>query len=423
MIFILVGFNLGLIFLLMAAPIGVRTFTLSRTVKASRQKIWDALWPLGPEAGWSGEIVKATGIGGSGGQAWLQLSHEGRDGNPIERHVVFDNVIDKIRYTMRVNEDSSLDRSFWQNYRAEVGLADDGTGATRVTFSRTDRYRGFAFMIFRYFAARRELAKLDHWTRTGEYRKGGIFEHPVTQVGLAILSTFLIWPFFGLTFEGFIFSAALTSVVALHELGHMAAFRLMGHKKVRMIFIPLLGGVAIGGRPYDSRFEVAFSALMGAGFSAFFVPLAIAGSAVASTQNMPNLSTTLVIFGVFLGLFNLANLVPVWKFDGGQVLRQICPGPIWLALSSFGLLAAFLGLGYTLGLSPQLLFAAGTVVAILSLLTTGSAVKPRWELKPILSPERYALAGGLLAVFSVHAMSVFWAASTLAAAAAANSAA
>ena len=35
---------------------------------------------------------------------------------------------------------------------------------------------------------------------------------------------------------------------------------MMGHRKVRMIFVPLLGGIAIGGRPYDSRFEVAFVA-------------------------------------------------------------------------------------------------------------------------------------------------------------------
>lgn len=416
MIYILVGFNLGLIFMLMAAPIGTRVFTVSRTIKAPREKLWNALWPLGEDASWSGEIASAYGVGGSGGQAWLELSYEGRDGKPIRRHVVFDNVIDETRYTMRVADDSSLDYSFWANYRAEVGLADTVNGATKVTLSRTDRYRGIAFMIFRYFAAKRELAKLDRWAQTGEYRKGGIFEHPATQVGFAVISTFLIWPFFGFTLEGLIFAAMLTAVVALHELGHMAAFRLMGHKSARMIFIPILGGIAIGGRPYNSRFEVAFSALMGAGFSAFLIPLTVFGSNIAANASMYHVSTLLVIFGVFLGFFNLANLMPVWKFDGGQVLRQICPDSVTLAGSSFLLLTAFLALGHALGLPPAILLGAGIVVAILSLITVGVSVKPRHDLNPILKWERIALACGLLAVFAIHANGVFWAATTLSAA-------
>ncbi len=414
-IYSLIGLNLGLIFLLLAAPIGVRTFSVSRTINAPREKLWNALWPLGSKADWSNEIVSAAGAGGNGGQAWLQLAHEGRDGNPIQRHVVFDEVVDKTRYSMRVADDSSLDHTFWANYRAATSLADCGDGKTKATLQRTDRYRGIAFMVFRYFAARRELAKLEIWAQTGHYRKGGLFEHPVMQIGLAIASAFLIWPLFGLNVGGLIYAATLTLVVALHELGHMVAFRLMGHKSARMIFIPLLGGIAIGGRPYDSRFEVAFSALMGAGFSAFFVPLAIAGSNYTAVAGMPNLSTFFVVFGVFLGLFNLANLVPVWKFDGGQVLRQLCLGPTLLALSSFALLAGFLALGHALGLPLPLLFGAGTVIAILSLMTTGSGVKPRHELKPILASERYMIASGLVAVFATHAASVFWSVTILSA--------
>ncbi len=117
-----------------------------------------------------------------------------------------------------------------------------------MSLSQTDRYRGVAFLVFRYFAMRRELGKLQKWARTGQYRKGGWFEHPLSQVGFAILSAFILWPFFGLNLGGLALAAILTSVVALHELGHMAAFRLMGHRKARMIFIPLLGGIAIGGQ-------------------------------------------------------------------------------------------------------------------------------------------------------------------------------
>ena len=121
----------------------------------------------------------------------------------------------------------------------------------------------------------------------------------------------------------------------------MAAFRMMGHRKVRMIFVPLLGGIAIGGRPYDSRFEVAFVALMGAGFSAFLVPIAIAACGYAAGEGWRAAAGVLGTLAGIAALFNIANLVPVWKFDGGQVLRQICPGPVTLALSSFVLLSAF----------------------------------------------------------------------------------
>jgi Zn-dependent protease len=112
-------------------------------------------------------------------------------------------------------------------------------------------------------------------------------------------------------------------------------------------------------------------------------------------------------------LFNVANLVPVWKFDGGQVLRQICPGPVTLALASFLLLSAFLALGYAAGFPAPLLVVAGAIFAILSLITTGSAVKPRHELKPIGGMERAAIAGALVAVFAIHASGLLWASARL----------
>ena len=142
----------------------------------------------------------------------------------------------------------------------------------------------------------------------------------------------------------------LTAVVALHELGHMAAFRVMGHRKVRMIFIPLLGGIAIGGRPYDSRFEVAFVALMGAGFSAFLIPIAIASSDLRTARPSAAAAVLAALAG-FAAFFNIANLVPVWKFDGGQVLRQIFPGQLTLAVMSFADAVGFPGARHLAGLS------------------------------------------------------------------------
>lgn len=408
---LLVAGNLGLIFLLMTAPLGLRTVRLSRVVAMDRQRLWQALWPLGSDAGWSGEILSAEPLDGQG-VARIMLSWEGRDGQPIERRSRFEDVVEGSRFSMRVIEDTALDASFWKDFYETTELVSEGA-ATRVTLSQTDRYRGVAFLVFRYFAMRRELGKLQHWARTGQYRKGGWFEHPLSQVGFAILSAFILWPFFGLNPGGFALAAILTSVVALHELGHMAAFRLTGHRKARMIFIPLLGGIAIGGRPYDSRFEVAFVALMGAGFSAFLVPLLIVTSGFASSEGHRLAAALLATLAGFAALFNIANLVPVWKFDGGQVLRQICPGPIALALASFSLLSALLAVGWFAGFSQGFLLVAGAVFAILSLLTVGSGVKPRHELKPIRTFDRFAMAGALLAVFAIHGYGLLWASAKL----------
>ncbi|CAN7592913.1 site-2 protease family protein [Mesorhizobium caraganae] len=408
---LLVAGNLGLIFLLMTAPLGLRTVRLSRVVAMDRQRLWQALWPLGSDAGWSGEILSAEPMDGQG-TTRIMMSWEGRDGQPIERRSRFEDVVEGSRFSMRVIEDTALDASFWKDFYETTELVSEGA-ATRVTLSQTDRYRGVAFLVFRYFAMRRELGKLQIWARTGQYRKGGWFEHPLSQVGFAILSAFILWPFFGLNPGGFALAAILTSVVALHELGHMAAFRLTGHRKARMIFIPLLGGIAIGGRPYDSRFEVAFVALMGAGFSAFLVPLLIVTSSFASSEGHRLAAALLATLAGFAALFNIANLVPVWKFDGGQVLRQICPGPIALALASFSLLSALLAVGWFAGFSQGFLLVAGAVFAILSLLTVGSGVKPRHELKPIRTFDRFAMAGALLAVFAIHGYGLLWASAKL----------
>jgi Zn-dependent protease len=411
----LVALNLIVIFLLLAVPLGVRTIVLKARVAAPGMRIWQALYPLGADAGWSGEILSAEALGGGGeggALARLKLSWEGRDNRPIERKVRLSDIVEGERYTMRVEDDSSLAVSFWADYREDNSIADDD-GASLVVLRRTDRYRGLAFPVFRFFAMRRELARLRQWAETGSFVRGGLFERPLTQLGFAALSALILWPLFGLSRVGLLLAVVLTTVVALHELGHMAAFRVMGHRRVRMIFIPLLGGIAIGGRPYDSRFEVAFVALMGAGFSAFIIPIAIASSDLAGRTGHPLAASTLATLAGFAAFFNIANLVPVWKFDGGQVLRQVFPSQLPLAFMSFATLLAFLALGHLAGLSMQALIVIGTVFAVLSLITTGSGVKPRHELKPLVGFERVALAAAFTACFAVHFYGVLWAVARL----------
>jgi Zn-dependent protease len=405
MIAFLIFINLALIWLLMSAPVGRRTVTVSRLIPSSASHLWSALFPLANNAKWSGAYISVQPLGKNGAE--LELDWDGRDGKPIQRSVIFENVEENQHFSLKISDDTSLDPSFWQNYSESVtleGMADQ----TRVTITETDTYRGFAFLVFRFFKNRRILANLDNWAKTGIYKPVGIFEKPPMQIGMALLSAIIMWPFFGLTKTGLILSLTLTSVVALHELGHILAFRIMGHRSARMIFIPILGGFALGGRPYDRHFEVGFSALMGAGFSVF--PVVVALGLYQPLLEMQYFTAAAIIgtFGLMGAIFNLANLAPMWKFDGGQVIRQLFKGRWQQGFVSFIMLGGLLGVCKLSGFSDQTLILVGAVFALLSLLTSGQSFKPKHALHPMIVKERIMLTLGLVATFFVHACASVW---------------
>jgi Zn-dependent protease len=407
----LTGTNIVLLYLLMGARLGVVSFRQSITVACDREWLWSAIWPLGVHAGWSNTIRSATNLGG--GKIRTELTWKARDGSPVFHELEVTGFVDGERFTVRVVEDNTLDQSFWAHYVRSVEIHPSAAGQ-QLTVAVTDRYRGAAFMLFRYFALRRELKKLKVWAETGTYRAGGITEHPVTQFISAGISTLIFWAALGFTQSGFLMAFLLTLVIVFHELGHMAAFRLMGHDNARMIFIPLLGGLAFGARPYNSHYEIAFSALMGAGFSAFLVPISIGAYHLALAQGQPLLAEAAFYFGGFCALFNLCNLLPIWKFDGGQVLRQLFRGDVALASVSFLLLLVFFWIGFSAGFSPSVLLVCGLVIAFLSVFTRGSGAKPRDSLVSISGKERILISLAMIAVLTTHASGFLWAASLIA---------
>src|SRR5262249_36920811 len=97
-------------------------------IDAPREKLWEALWPLGAEWGWSGEFLSAEPVEGSSDRVKVQLSWEGRDGRPIEKQLRLSDVVPGHGFTTRVEDDSSLDPVFWTDYREDVSIEDDGEG-------------------------------------------------------------------------------------------------------------------------------------------------------------------------------------------------------------------------------------------------------------------------------------------------------
>jgi Zn-dependent protease len=401
--------NMGLIWLLMAAPLGMRTLRVRKTFKTDAEKIWNAIFPLGSSAAWHHSVLTSHVMPEAANQVRQTFTHLDRHGQPIVRRFEIIKNMAAREFESRVLDDSALDASFWRDFRERRRIGEDN-GQVHLTIEQTDRYRGFAFLIFRYFSLRREMKALHQWLETGESKpEPAGFEHPAVQVMLALLSTLLLWPFFGLTRYGLMLSALLTLVIVLHELGHMAAYRAFGHKTVRMIFVPLLGGVAIGGRPYNSLFEVATCALMGAGMSAFFIPVAVAlytaqGEGTFAIVSGPGV----LIFLLILGAFNLLNLLPMNRFDGGQVLRQVFRSNASLIAGSFVVTLLILAVGWRIGMPPPALLAGLAVFALLSMMGKGG-VKPRHRLDEMTRGQRIVSGLGLFAAVALHGYAIIYA--------------
>lgn len=405
----LLGFVLLLMWLVMSAPIGLRTITRTIRVNGSLANIKSALHPFGDNFTWNQAVSAVEKIDAHSGK--MVTTHTDRSGGFIERN--FSIAEDHQSWRTWFTSDTSLAQDFWKHHEMGTKLIPVEEGVTDVIISETDSYRGIAFMVFRFFSLRRQALKLKIWTEQGTFQKGGLFEKPSTQFGMAILSALLLWPVFGLHFDGLVLSIMLTAVVGLHELGHIIAFRMMGHKGARMIFIPILGGIAMGGRPYDRHFEIGFSALMGAGFSAFLMAFVMLFAASMQFHIDPIIWQGVIVFAIMGSLFNLGNLIPVWKFDGGQVLRQIFRSRIGLSIGSFVLLSWFFVVGFAMGLPSNMLMVAGAIFALLSVMTSRGGIKPKKPLTPMTNGERFAVLAAFAAVFSIHASVLLWSAENL----------
>ncbi len=412
-IILLVSINIGLLWLMMAAPLGHRTITLRRTLAHDPERLRQAIRPQGDLTDWSPDVTAVRYGRSSGledGQVEMSMRYPDRRGQPVRRlYDVTETAAEGAVYasSSKIIADSTLANSFWHSFRDERRIEPAEDGAV-ITFSQSDHYRGLAFYLFRFFAMRREMAALEGWLNTGRRHDRSLFTHPLTQIALAALSTLMLWPFFGLTGKGLAISIMLTLVIILHELGHIAAYRAFGHERVMLIFVPMLGGIAIGGRPYRSRFEIATCALMGAGMSAFVVPILVLVHTLSDleTRILPaTVHLPSAVLLLILGAFNLLNLLPMSRFDGGQVVRQVFPGRRMQVLASFGLTLVVLLVGYKIGVPLTALVSGLAIITLISLIGFRKNVM-RDELDPMQPGERLMAGSGLYAAVTIHSYAV-----------------
>ncbi|QHQ36965.1 metalloprotease [Algicella marina] len=125
-----------------------------------------------------------------------------------------------------------------------------------------------------------------------------------------------IW-FFGI--EG---GLALSLTIAIHEYGHVAAFRVAGHPDATFRLIPLIGGVAISRKSPASDLHDLYITIMGPGIC---LGLMAAAWMLLQTElaYIPHVGQFLYYLAAFTGGLNFFNLLPIYPLDGGKIFWLI----------------------------------------------------------------------------------------------------
>lgn len=167
---------------------------------------------------------------------------------------------------------------------------------------------GFAASLATAYALRGGLTSPQGLTILGMDMQG---------IGISVISVVAAIWFFGATF-----GIALILVIAIHEFGHVAAFRVAGHADARFRLVPLLGGYAISNRPVDTQEEDVFITLMGPAIG--IAPMILAyGLAAVLAPSYPAAIYPLLTFASISGALNFFNLLPIWPLDGGRLTAAI----------------------------------------------------------------------------------------------------
>lgn len=148
--------------------------------------------------------------------------------------------------------------------------------------------------------------------------KGVLFQH------VEYRSFWLGLVFFGVIYSTFRIPHATGIVLGLilHELGHVAAYRMLGHREVVFRLLPMVANRPSSTSALRSDAEQAFVALMGAGLSIVPMVLIYAGGVLFEPQSGEALRL-LTRAGGTIAALNALNLLPLWPLDGGHLLHLI----------------------------------------------------------------------------------------------------
>ncbi len=134
---------------------------------------------------------------------------------------------------------------------------------------------------------------------------------------------------------GFPFAIGFVLILAIHEMGHVAALRLKGLPAPPPVFIPFMGAAIFLSRNPQSAADEAFVA--GGGPVAGWVASALAAWLFVSTANP--LFGTIAYLGFFLQAF---NLIPMSPLDGGRMVAAVDRRLWWVGLPILAAVVIFI---------------------------------------------------------------------------------
>ncbi len=115
----------------------------------------------------------------------------------------------------------------------------------------------------------------------------------------------------------------ITLVLIFHEAGHFLAMRQVGYRDLSIFFLPLIGAYVSGTKRVITQKESAIVLLAGpmpgilVGCTLFF------GIQQGFIPPIGPFGLNLKMFSIFLILLNGFNLLPVYPWDGGQLLNRV----------------------------------------------------------------------------------------------------
>lgn len=181
----------------------------------------------------------------------------------------------------------------------------------------------------------------------------------------SLLVTAVLFLGLGGYYWGWVWVVIVALAILLHEMGHVIAMRLFGYRNVRILFIPLLGGLA-SGEPRE--LHAAKDALIALAGPAFGIATAALVAVIAYVfQPQP----WLVNFAWGALFINALNLVPLVPLDGGRFVNDALFSRIPVLELAFRLVAAG-GLGWWAWKTDAVFFG---IIAAFLLLTTSSAFR------------------------------------------------
>ena len=194
---------------------------------------------------------------------------------------------------------------------------------------------------------------------------------------------------------GWLAAALVLVVLAVHELGHLVAFRALGQPWGRIVFIPFVGAIAVPRQAFRTLGHYAFASLAGPGLSLVLLLPAFLSGAPADA-----LGAVLVRLALIASLINLLNLLPVMPFDGGHVVKAVCqsigPGTVKPALVFISVLLFVVAL---MANSPLLLGPA-----LVALIGIGRMSEPIAGLPPMAVAARITAVAAYVATAACYSV-------------------